>query len=96
MQDVDWPPGEVADWSLQIILRLDSLCSLTQVRRAKGGPGRAEVAVWPFNDEIVAAVRERLAPLETLVEPQDWLPSPGSKVGPIVWIAGQKPTEYEQ
>ena len=90
MESGDWPPSEGADLSLQILLRLQSLCRLTQIRRARWNGGRAEVAVSPYSDDIAAAVSERLAPLDALVEPQEGLPVAGAVLpdGTKVWVAG--------
>ena len=90
MQDGGWPPGEDADLSLQIILRLQSLCRLTQVRRVYWSGTRAEIAVWPYSEHIAAAVSELLAPIEALVEPQETLPAAGTILpdGREVRVAG--------
>jgi len=47
---------------------------MTEVRSTGWTDGTAEVTVWPFSDEIVAAVRARLAPLTAVVEAQEELP----------------------
>jgi hypothetical protein len=54
--------------------RLEALKPLTDARGAGWTDGIAKVTVWPYDDEIVAAVRERLAPLEAVVEPQETRP----------------------
>jgi len=70
----DWPPRAGDYVPRRILLRLGSLCHLTQVRSAGWTNNVAEVTVWPYNDDIVAAVRERLAPLAAIVRPQEQLP----------------------
>jgi hypothetical protein len=70
----DWPPGDDEYFPLRIMERLRALKELTQVRSAGWTNGIANVRVWPYSDSIVEVVRERLAPLETVVEPQEWLP----------------------
>lgn len=74
MEDGDWPPGEGEYFSRRIMQRLDALMELTEVRSAYWANDTADVTVWPYSDDIIAAVRERLAPLGATVEPQDWLP----------------------
>src|SRR3954449_9076713 len=69
-----WPPPEGEYMPQRIMQRLEALQDLTQVRSAGWTNDTAEVTVWPYSDEIVAAVRDRLAPLEARIEPQDWLP----------------------
>jgi hypothetical protein len=54
--------------------QLEALRELTQARSASWTDGIAGATVWPYSDAIVEAVREPLAPLETVVEPQECLP----------------------
>jgi hypothetical protein len=70
----EWPPHENEYFPRRIMQRLEALKELTQARSANWTNDTAEVTVWPYNDEIVQAVRDRLAPLTAHVEPQDWLP----------------------
>jgi hypothetical protein len=77
----DWPPGDGEYFPLRIMERLRALRELTHARSAGWTNCIAEVTVWPYSDAIVEAVRERLAPLETAVEPQEWLPRRYSRTG---------------
>lgn len=70
----EWPPEPGEYVPRRILERLESLRDITQVRSSAWTDDTAEVAVWPFSDEIVAAVTERLAPLKVKVEAQAWLP----------------------
>jgi hypothetical protein len=72
--DEDWPPADDEYLPWRIMQRLRSLHDLTEVRSAGWTNGTAEVTIWPFSNVIVAAVRERLAPLTAVVEPQEELP----------------------
>lgn len=70
----EWPPGEGEYMPHRIMQRLEALDELTQVRQTGWENNTAQVSVWPYSDHIAEAVRERLAPLKAVVEPQDWLP----------------------
>jgi hypothetical protein len=82
VESEDWPPGDGEYFPRRIMEQLELLKELTQVRSASWTDGIAEVTVWPYSDAIVEAVRERLAPIETVVEPQEWLPRRYSRTAP--------------
>ena len=70
-----WPPPDDDDLPYWIMIRLkDALKEITDVRGTSWARGRAQVGVWPYNEQVVAAVAERLAPLEADVYSQPTIP----------------------
>lgn len=65
METDGWPPRAGDYFPRRILLRLESLRDVTRVLSAGWTDNVAEVTVWPYNDDIATAVRERLAALAT-------------------------------
>jgi hypothetical protein len=70
--DVDedaWPPGPDEYYPRRVIDRLSTLSELTDFRGSWWDGDTATVGVWPYSDEIVEAVKQRLDPLRVTVRP---------------------------
>jgi hypothetical protein len=67
VDESQWPPGPDEYVPRRVVDRLEGLKDLTDLRSSGWDGETASVGVWPFSDEIVAAVRQLLAPLKVEV-----------------------------